>query len=249
MINRIMTSIVFTMITTLVMFGVITTITQHSAYAQIPGLTNSPPPSTSQDQSSQQQQQQSPTTINGFSIYENSQYGFRIQYPSDWQKNETEIPSSGLEDNDKNPTLAQWSAAYFNSPLRSKGFSAASVSIFPLSLAKYLDVNDMKVKNKTAYDYATDSVNYMNSNDSNKYITFQVLRSEPILVGINHYQGWRIDYMEGGFGPATYVIDIYAVMGDKAFKFSFDSPDPLLVPTYLPIFQKIINSFQQINGG
>lgn len=107
----------------------------------------------------------------------------------------------------------------------------------------------MKVKTKTACDYANDSINYMNTYEPYKTIKYQVLKSRRLLFGLGKYQGWRLDYTEEGIGAAgtSYIIDICSVIDDNLLKLSFECPDPLLVPTYLPDFQKMINSFQ-ING-
>ena len=124
----------------------------------------------------------------------------------------------------------------------------SNVRIAPLNLAQYLDPSDMKIKNKTAHDYAVYAINYMNSGESNKPGLFQI-RFKPVKdmatsVGIEHYSAWRVDYTTTAFGNTGYSIAIFAVAGDKVFKFVLDANDPLKIPNYLPIFQKMINSFQ-----
>lgn len=102
----------------------------------------------------------------------------------------------------------------------------------------------MQVHNKTAYDYANESMNYMTSYDPYKIIRYQIFKSGPLLFGVGKYQGWKLEYLEGGIGPSSYSIDIYTVIGNNAFKINFESTNPLLIPKYLPIFQKMIDSFQ-----
>jgi hypothetical protein len=125
------------------------------------------------------------------------------------------------------------------------GFSVAAFTITPLNMSQYLNINDMQVHNKTAYDYANESMNYMTSYDPYKIIKYQIFKSGPLLFGVGKYQGWKLEYMESGIGtPSSYNIDIYTVIGNNAFLINFESPNPLLMPKYLPIFQKMIDSFQ-----
>jgi hypothetical protein len=88
----------------------------------------------------------------------------------------------------------------------------------------------MKIKNKTAHDYAVYAINYMNSGESNKPGLFQI-RFKPVKdmatsVGIEHYSAWRVDYTTTAFGNTGYSIAIFAVAGDKIFKFVLDANDP-----------------------
>jgi hypothetical protein len=83
----------------------------------------------------------------------------------------------------------------------------------------------------------------MTSYDPSKFIQYKIIRDKPTTIGMNHYPAWRLDYTSTGLGSTSYDIDIFSVIGDKVFKFS-TSADPLLIPSYLPIFQKMIDSFQ-----
>jgi hypothetical protein len=124
----------------------------------------------------------------------------------------------------------------------------SNIRIAPLNLAKYLDSNDMRVKSKTEYDYVIDTINYMNSGESSKPGLFQILfkpvKNMATTVGENHYPEWRVDYTTTAFGNTGYSIAIFAVAENKVFKFVLDANDPLQIPNYLPIFQKILDSFQ-----
>jgi hypothetical protein len=63
------------------------------------------------------------------------------------------------------------------------------------------------------------------------------------LVGINKYPSWRLDYIFSAIGVENYNFDIYTVIGEKVYRFEFSSP-PLNISEMLPIYQKMINSFQ-----
>lgn len=83
MINKIIIPVfVAAAVTALLIIVLFSTMPQH-VYAQIPGITT-PPSSQDQQQQSQSTPLPAQTTINGYSTYENSQFGFKIQYPSDW---------------------------------------------------------------------------------------------------------------------------------------------------------------------
>lgn len=246
MINRVVIPVfIAATMTTLLIVGLFSTMPQH-VYAQIPGLTTSPS-STSQDQEQQPQSSssKSQTTMNGYSTYENSQFGFKIQYPSDWQATDREVTQSDIDSNTKNPSLAGYDIVHFDGPHLSNGFSIAAFTITPLNMSQYLNINDMQVHNKTAYDYANESINFMNSYDpSSNIIKYKVLKNGPLLFGVGKYQGWRVDYLEGGLGQTVYSINVYTVIKNNAFEMNFETPNPLLIPKYLPIFQKMIDSFQ-----
>lgn len=64
--------------TTLLIVGLFST-PQH-IYAQIPGITT-PPSSQEQQQQSQSTPLPAQTTMNGYTTYENSQFGFKILLP------------------------------------------------------------------------------------------------------------------------------------------------------------------------
>ena len=111
-------------------------------------------------------------TMNGFSLYQNDMFGFTIQYPSDWRIDErNQQQPSYLDPNNQNPVLEANNIVNFLSSNKTQaGFDSAEsgVEIYYLPIAKYLDTNDLKVKTKTAHDYVTVSINYMNSGESSK---------------------------------------------------------------------------------
>jgi hypothetical protein len=137
------------------------------------------------------------------------------------------------------------------------GTVEAVVGISYLPLGKDLDTNDLKVKTKTAHDYVTDSINYMNSGESTKpgALGFQwflkPVKNTSTTVGTNHIPAWRLEYTSRsnlGDEKTSYIISIFAVSGDKVFIFDLDGVDPLQIPNYLPIFQKMIDSFQLLDN-
>jgi hypothetical protein len=92
----------------------------------------------------------------------------------------------------------------------------------------------------------------MNSGESTKpgALGFQwflkPVKNMPTTIGTNQYPAWRLEYTSRsnlGGEKTTYVISIFTVSDDKVFRFVLDT-DPLLIPNYLLIFQKMIDSFQ-----
>ena len=182
-------------------------------------------------------------TINGFSLYQSDLFGFIIQYPSDWRVDERNYQTY-LDTSNQNPVIFDNDIVNFLSSNRSEtGTVEALIGISYLPIGKYLDTNDLKVKSKTAHDYIVDSINYMTSYDPSKFIQYKVIRDKLTTIGTNHYPAWRLEYTSTALGSTSYAIDIFSIIGDKVFKFSTGA-DPLKIPSYLPIFQKMIDSFQ-----
>ena len=177
-----------------------------------------------------------------FLTYQSQYYGFKIKYPPDWHVKQNYMTAQGVKSNNENPTLA-----FGNVEFSSNG-ALGHLAITLLSVGRYLDVNDLKIKSITPHDFVSNALDYMtkNNNDPTRISEYKPIRNMAVSIGVDHYPAWRLDYINSGVGalPKPYVIDIYTVIGDKeAFKFEFDS-DQLLVPTYLPIVQKMIDSFQ-----
>jgi hypothetical protein len=107
------------------------------------------------------------TTANGSSTttYKNSAFGFTIERPSDWEIRENDVTPFKIDENTKYPALAVYDAVSFslkNKNVTDTGAYAdmkaqASLMISPLNLAKYLDVNDLKIKTKSYEGYANHS--------------------------------------------------------------------------------------------
>lgn len=80
----------------------------------------------------------------------------------------------------------------------------------------------------------------MNSGESSKPGLFQTIfkpvKDIATSVGKNHYPRWRVDYTTTAFGNTGYSIAIFAVPGDKVFKFVLDVNDPFTdsnLPAYI----------------
>jgi hypothetical protein len=151
-----------------------------------------------------------------------------------------------LDENTKYPVLAIYYTVSFN--LKNGAETQASLRISPLNVAKYLDINDLKTKTKTPHDYVNDAINFMTSSEVRNTGPIKIIsnptKNMQTSVGQNHYPAWRLEYTTTAFGKTGFSIAIFTVDGDRAFKFVMDTEDPLQLPTYLPIFQKMIDSFQ-----
>ena len=75
-------------------------------------------------------------------------------------------------------------------------------------------------------------------------ITFNPLKNMESSVGQKHYPAWTLEYTSSGIGETGFSISVFTIAGDKAFKITYDTNDPLKFPTYLQIFQKMLESFR-----
>jgi hypothetical protein len=100
-----------------------------------------------------------------------------------------------------------------------------------------LDINNIYCID---YKYPTYTIDYMNSGESSKPALFQTIfkpvKDIATSVGKNHYPRWRVYYTTTAFGNTGYSIAIFAVPGDKVFKFVLDVNDPFTdsnLPAYI----------------
>jgi hypothetical protein len=144
-------------------------------------------------------------------------------------------------------------AAMFSSKNRTVFGAAESIveiTIFPVTtLSNYSFPNAAANKSKIPHDFvlhSIESMKYTSLSDSGDV----PVKNMPVTVGVNHYPAWRLDYNYNTLidfytseEKKMYGIDIYTVLGDRVFKFHFIY-DAILTSNYIPIFQKMIDSFQ-----
>jgi hypothetical protein len=164
---------------------------------------------------------------NGFSLYQNSQYRFKIQYPSSWVVNYEP---------------GNISLFSFNSPVNKPGqlIQDAELMIEIRNVSQYLDEKKLVLKNKTAYDYIQD---FLKTSGPNPQIGMDI---RPIRVNsttITGVEAWTVDYMFTAEDEQTFFRETYMVNNGKLYRFTYLSP-PVKVPATLPIAQKMIDSFQ-----
>jgi PsbP-like protein len=177
----------------------------------------------------------SAATVSDFLTYENNQYGYTIRYPSGWTIHENMI----------SPEIEKAASAYIPSVniwSSSDGATASSLSITVKDVSQYLDTNDMQLKNKTPHDYVLDKINgFATSTIGEKYV-----KDKAVTFTNNTIQAWELDYTYPFFGQKTvYNIEYFMTKDNRLYVFGFTS-DALKVPTFLPIVQKMIDSFQVI---
>jgi PsbP-like protein len=163
----------------------------------------------------------------GFSLYQNSQYRFEIQYPSGWIANSEP---------------GNISLFSFNSPINKPGqlIQDAELIIEIRNVSQYLDEKKLVLKNKTAYDYIQD---FLKTSGPNPQIGMDI---RPIRVNsttVTDVEAWSVDYVFNAEDEQTFFRETYMVSNGKLYRFTYLS-SPLKVPATLPVAQKMIDSFQ-----
>ena len=100
----------------------------------------------------------------------------------------------------------------------------------------------MKLKTKTAHDYVNDEKNIFAT--SPLYSDVRIVKDKPVMLVKNTTQGWELHYTSSSFGRAqVYNIESFMIKDGRMYMFHFFC-EPLKVPPFLPIVQKMIDSFQ-----
>lgn len=166
-----------------------------------------------------------------FLTYENPTYGFRIQYPSDW--NITSSHTEYLDNSTEEGTTR--SVVEFESP------DGSSFNIYvQLNTTQYLDTNTLTVKNRTAHDYVLERLAAQSDIPG---FTFKNIRDYATIVA--DIPAWSLERISTSVLGINYIKETYVVKDDKMYNL-WSSSKPLLVPTILPIAQKMIDSFELI---
>jgi hypothetical protein len=175
-----------------------------------------------------------------FVLYKDPTGLYSIPYPSDWKVHDVKRE---LNQSDEQGSFIQF------------GNASASLGITISNSTKELNVNTMKVVEKSAEELVKGRIDFLTrlsqnnitgvntSITSNLAANFKYIRDMPVKVGVNGDLGWKFDYTDHVFNLEQYHSDIYMVKNGKVIAFIYTS-DPLKVPETLPIAQKMIDLFQ-----
>ena len=185
------------------------------------------------------------TTSATTKAYENSQYGFRILYPSDWYI----APKNTLHSMEflyyGTDTVIAF-VAPIGTFLDIDKHTFLTIGVTPVE--KSLDKKDLKVKPKSLDDIVSDKIKFLSSPGASlgsSDISREILRTNSTTIGGNPAK--QIHYITHLSGLAdTFNIDTYMIRGDKLYTLIFTTGS-FLVPETLPMAQKMIHSFQFIS--
>jgi hypothetical protein len=177
--------------------------------------------------------------------YENSQYGFRIQYPANWNI----APKNTLRSMEVLYYGADTIIA-FVSPIGTfldiDKNTFLTISVTPVE--RSLDKKDLKVKPKSLDDIVSDKIKFLSKPGAplgSTDVHREILRTNSTTVGGNPAK--QIQFITHFSGLAdTFNIDTYMIRGDKLYTLIFTTGS-FLVPETLPTAQKMIHSFQFIS--
>ena len=160
-----------------------------------------------------------------FFVYENPIYGIKIDYPFGWDK---------LEFDQSNPYGL---VAGFVIPREGKPLSEINVSDFIL---ENIMIGVKSITSPSSSATLNGFVNEQISTYKQRLVDFQIIKSN--ITPIDNNPTYQIQYTQKD-GRATFdTLQIWTMSGNRIYAIIFNA-DPADYPTYLPIIQKIIDSF------
>ena len=153
--------------------------------------------------------------------YENSTYGIRMQYPSNWHKEEN--LSSGSDNNSMIVDVVK-----FSSPTKNAS------DTFSESLDLKID-NISDIQPITLAKYANNSIEDLRKD-------FDVIKLDR-NASLSNNPAYKLVYNGVEEGVNLQAMLILTIKGDKAYIISYNA-EPAKFSYYLPTLQKMINSFQ-----
>jgi len=169
-----------------------------------------------------------------FFIYENPTYGIKILYPASWNKLEFgQITANGL-------------VVGFTLPREGKPLSEINVSDFILEniLIAVTRINSVPYsfsESTILKDFANEQISSFKQGLSG----FQIIKSNT--TSIDNHLAYQIQYTSR-VGHAIFdTLQIWTISGNKIYTMIFNA-DPADYPTYLPIIQKMSDSFVVFNN-
>jgi len=141
--------------------------------------------------------------------HENSTYGFKVSYPSDWK----------IEQLKNNPTAV----VRFVSDSKQVGIPGnpmreVSVTIRVENVSKYLDPNNLKVKSLTLDDYISNKKNELSQSASGMSFTY-LMDNKTRIAG---HEAWSVEYMFNvERKQASYILAIMLLMMGNFIRSSF----------------------------
>ena len=158
---------------------------------------------------------------NNMLTYENSTYGMRMQYPSDWHKEEN--VSSGSDNNSMLVNVVR-----FSSPFKNTSDTTSE------SLDLKVD-NISDIKPITLAQYANDTINDIRQD-------FKIIELDT-NSSLGGNPAFKLVYTGIEEGVNLQAMLILTIKGDKAYIISYIA-EPTKFSFYLPTLQNMINSFQ-----
>jgi eukaryotic-like serine/threonine-protein kinase len=163
---------------------------------------------------------------NPFKLYENATYAIHIQYPFNWTIKEGDVYSD-----DGYTDIVSFFAPVENDP--ESEVPSLYISIDSLS----------SNRNENLSEYLTTTINdYYNDSED-----FKVIESNAnsILGGKPAYKLVSTDVYDDG--TISKSMEIGTIIGDKLYLLSYEAEDEKQYSEYLPIIQKMIDSFRIIS--
>ena len=170
-----------------------------------------------------------------FFVYENPLYGIKISYPFGWDRLE-------FGQNNENGLVVG-----FVLPREGKPSSEINVSDFILENIM-LGVKSIPFTPSTSFSKDTILNNFVNKqilSYKQGLANFQIIKSN--ITAIDNNPGYLIQYTDK-HGRATFdTLQIWTINGNKIYTILFNA-DPADYQAYLPIIQKMIDSFAIFNN-
>jgi hypothetical protein len=169
-----------------------------------------------------------------FSIYRNLLYGIEIKYPVGWQKLEfSQSNTDGL-------------VVGFAVPREGKPLSEINVSDFVLEnimigVTRIISAPSSFSKNTILGDFVNDQI----SSYKQELADFQIIKSN--ITGIDNNPAYQIQFTHKDRRATFDTLQIWTISGNKIYTILFNA-DPADYPTYLPIIQKMTDSFVIFNN-
>jgi serine/threonine-protein kinase len=171
------------------------------------------------------QQQKNGNNNNSFVTYENPTYGIKLRYPADWQKTE-HLSANRFWVN-------------FISPIKNN-----NANTFPATVSVSVEDLNYSISASTIGEFVTGILDSAKRSLSD----FQIIESNP-NVNIAGTSAYKIAYSFLSQDPAIKAhfqsMNIWSLQENKIYSISYTELKSLYA-SYLPIVQKIIDSFEII---
>ena len=162
-------------------------------------------------------------TTTNFLTYQNSTYGIKIQYTSDWLYKESNTSNSSVQ-----------TVVTFVSP---NLVTAAPIGIDKSLAALTIAVQSLPFHNLPLNTYTNLNVNTLRQSEPG----FQLLMSNDTTLAGGNNPAHKITYT---VATGLKTMAVYTIKGDKAFILEYITGSEATYSSYLPIAQKMVGSFQ-----
>ena len=159
-------------------------------------------------------------TTTNFLTYQNSTYGIKIQYPSDWLYKESNTSNSSVQ------TVVTFVSPNLVTAPTSKSFVALTVA-----------VQSLPFHNLPLNTYTNLNVNTLRQSEPG----FQLIMSNDTTLAGGNNPAHKITYT---VATGLKTMAVYTIKGDKAFILEYITGSEATYSSYLPIAQKMVGSFQ-----